>query len=321
MESKRIGTFKQFLKEQRRKKINEANVSIECEWWDQCILEVMQEIEDECQVSFSWDTIIKYCKDKWAILGRPIPQPESDDSILLQEHLKDLIFQFHGKSFYVDWNYGASWDNSQIHSKGIVIEELSSVILDKIREKTMPQKGTPANNVTGTLSDREEVTLVPMKPIYTNDCEDEYYEDLPIEYESKRVYDFRKYSKMIEEAKDQFKLVNDKKIIDHILKRLESEAGSLKLDDVVQMIYNKKGYVNPNDFNAENVDNYIKGIALEYLKKDGAVQTIVRKNKDTFISRNVADGIYNLFAEMVVCDVRHILTNPEEEGREDEEAE
>ena len=126
---------------------------------------------------------------------------------------------------------------------------------------------------------------------------------------------------MIEEAKDQFKLVNDKKIIDHILKRLESEAGSLKLDDVVQMIYNKKGYINPKDFNAENVDNYIKGIALEYLKKDGAVQTIVRKNKDTYISRNVADGIYNLFAEMVVCDVRHILTNPEEEGGEDEEAE
>ena len=42
MESKRIGTFKQFLNEQRLKKINEARVSLEIEWWDSCIVEVMQ---------------------------------------------------------------------------------------------------------------------------------------------------------------------------------------------------------------------------------------------------------------------------------------
>lgn len=45
MESKKIGTFKQFLHQQRVKKINEAKVNIECDWWDACIVEVMQELE------------------------------------------------------------------------------------------------------------------------------------------------------------------------------------------------------------------------------------------------------------------------------------
>ena len=79
---KRIGTFKKFLSQQRMKKINEANVNIECDWWDACIVEVIQEIDKECSGFFVWETIIKYCKDKWSILGRTIPQPEYADNIL-----------------------------------------------------------------------------------------------------------------------------------------------------------------------------------------------------------------------------------------------
>lgn len=42
IKSKRVGTFKQFLKEQSVKKINEARVSLEVDWWDEGIVEVMQ---------------------------------------------------------------------------------------------------------------------------------------------------------------------------------------------------------------------------------------------------------------------------------------
>ena len=41
IKSKRVGTFKEFLKEQSVKKINEARVSLEIDWWDSCIVEVM----------------------------------------------------------------------------------------------------------------------------------------------------------------------------------------------------------------------------------------------------------------------------------------
>lgn len=191
--SKRIGTFKEFLKEQRQKKINEANVNIECDWWDECIVEVMQELETECDGILDWDKIISFCKQKWAILGRTLPQPEYDDHILTQ-HIKDLIFQFHGNSFYTDFKCDYGWDNQQVHSKGLVIEELAAVILDKVREKTRPQGDPETGNPTGTLSDREEIIMVPMKPAITipDDGED-CYDDLP--FERKRpVKNFKEYT-------------------------------------------------------------------------------------------------------------------------------
>ena len=46
MDSKKIGTFKEFLKEQRQKKINEARVNIECDWWDDYeIAEIPNEVD------------------------------------------------------------------------------------------------------------------------------------------------------------------------------------------------------------------------------------------------------------------------------------
>ena len=133
MGSKRLGTFKEFLSQQRMKIINEANVKIECDWWDACIVEVLQELETECQGVLAWDVIINFCKQKWAILGRTLPQPEYDDNLLTQ-HIKDLIFQLHGGSFYTDWKCDYGWDNSQVHSKGLVIEELAAVILEKVKD-------------------------------------------------------------------------------------------------------------------------------------------------------------------------------------------
>ena len=73
MESKRIGTFKEFLKEQSVKKINEARVSLEIEWWDEGIVEVMQIMKDECAGSLDYETLVNYVKGKFQILGRPDP--------------------------------------------------------------------------------------------------------------------------------------------------------------------------------------------------------------------------------------------------------
>ena len=60
MESKKIGTFKEFLKEQSVKKINEARVSLEVDWWDSCIVEVMQLMKDECAGTLDYETLVNY---------------------------------------------------------------------------------------------------------------------------------------------------------------------------------------------------------------------------------------------------------------------
>ena len=138
MESKKIGTFKEFLKEQSIKKINEARVSLEVDWWDSCIVEVMQIMKDECAGSLDYETLVNYVKGKFQILGRP--DPGYDEGFLLQ-HIKDLIFQLHGDSFVCDGM--CSWgDTSEIQAKGLVVSELAKVILDKVLE-TKKHQMTP----------------------------------------------------------------------------------------------------------------------------------------------------------------------------------
>ena len=91
MDSKRIGTFKQFLKEQKIQKIQkiqEARVSLEVQWWDACIVEVMQLLNDECGGFLEYELLVNYVKGKFQILGRP--DPGYDEGFLLQ-HIKCIL--------------------------------------------------------------------------------------------------------------------------------------------------------------------------------------------------------------------------------------
>ena len=128
IKSKRIGTFKQFLNEQRLKKINEARVSLEIEWWDECIVEVMQDLADECNGFLDYETLVKFVKNKFSVLGRPDPgYPE----VMLQQHIKDLIYSHHWSSNVFDGMCSWEEDQSQVQALGLAIGELAKVILDK----------------------------------------------------------------------------------------------------------------------------------------------------------------------------------------------
>ena len=185
----------------------------------------MQKLQDECLGILDWKTLVKYSKDKWAILGRPLPQPEYDDNLLTQ-HIKDLIFQFHGDSFYTDWKY--DWDNQQVHSKGLVIEELAATILEKVREKAKPQGEPDTGDTTGTLLDREKTTLVPMTPVSSYDFEDdECYDDLPFEGKKHRpVKTFNDYTKMLKETVGIIDCTCQEKCIKYCMDRIMEEVGS-----------------------------------------------------------------------------------------------
>jgi len=174
---KRIGTFKDFLKEQRQKKLNEAQINIECAWWDDCFDQVMTEIELELQSIWDWEQLVNFCKQKWSILGRNLPQPEYDDNLLIQ-HIKDLIFQFHGNSFFTNGENSCEHENQELHSKGIVISELANVILEKVKEKTGQD-----DKITGIVMD------VPLPP------DEEDYDDLPFEHK-RPVKKFEQYTKL-----------------------------------------------------------------------------------------------------------------------------
>ena len=297
MESKKIGTFKQFLKEQSVKKINEARVSLEIEWWDECIVEVMQIMKDECAGSLDYETLVNYVKGKFQIMGRP--DPGYDEGFLLQ-HIKDLIFQLHGDSFVCDGmcNWG---DTSEIQAKGLVVSELAKVILDKVIE-TIKTSDDPVPGET-------RVSLVDKVP--AEEFPGENVEDLPVEYESHKVSPvkgFNDYTKSLNETVGIIDMACQKECIQYCLDRIQKEVGSYNADE----IFNVAGQAADPKVKARIVLLYVKEMVIDYLSGEkaqlGVVNVNTNKGKDIpkDILEKGLDQLYQDIADEVLVKIAEI---------------
>ncbi len=290
MDSKRIRTFKQYLKE----KLNEENIYLEIDWWEEAEMEVLDDLTRECNGLLSWEDLIRYINTKNAILGKESKDFDQDGNLL--NHIKELIFNHHGDSLCFGDGIRGS-ETATIHSKGLAIEQLANEILDKVREKT---KSQVINIPAATLQDEEP------EPFVNDDIVD-YYEDLP--FESKKVLGYKDYSKLLKESTENFQLKNKKKVIRDTLNRLEQEAGSLDIDKITELVLNKKGgKATPDD-----VKQYIKDIVSELIMKEGDVIASLQKKEDTYVSKNVARGLIDFMATLTLEEVLHIILNKEQE--------
>ena len=302
IKSKRIGTFKQFLKEQSVKKINEARVSLEIEWWDECIVEVMQDLADECNGFLDYETLVNYVKGKFQILGRP--DPGYDEGFLLQ-HIKDLIFQLHGDSFVCDGmcNWG---DTSETQAKGLVVSELAKVILDKVMETIKTSDDPNPGETRVSLTDKQPRTLVPMtEPV--SDEEEDYMDDLP--FESKRpVKGFNDYTKSLNETVGIIEISCQDKCIQYCLDRIKEEVGSYNADE----IFNVASQTVDPRVKARIVLLYVKDMVIDYLSSEKAQLGVVNVNgnKGKDIPKDILekglDQLYQDIADEVLVKIAEI---------------
>ena len=264
IKSKRIGTFKQFLNEQRLKKINEARVSLEIEWWDECIVEVMQDLADECNGFLDYETLVKFVKNKFSVLGRTDPgYPEA----MLQQHIKDLIYSHHWSSNVFDGMCSWEEDQSQVQALGLVIGELAKVILDKVLD-TIKTSDDPIPGET-------RVSLVDKVP--AEEFPGENVEDLPIEYESHKVSPvkgFNDYTKSLNETVGIIEISCQDKCIQYCLDRIKEEVGSYNADE----IFNVASQTVDPRVKARIVLLYVKDMVIDYLSSEKAQLAVVNTN-------------------------------------------
>ena len=304
MESKKIGTFKEFLKEQSIKKINEAKVSLEVDWWDEGIVEVMQILNDECNGILDYETLVNYVKGKFQILGRP--EPGYDEGFLLQ-HIKDLIFQLHGDSFVCDGM--CSWgDTSEIQAKGLVVSELAKVILDKVMETIKSPDDPNPGETRVSLVDKQPRTLVPMtEPV--SDEEEDYMDDLPFESHKVRpVKGFNDYTKSLNETVGIIDMACQKECINYCLDRIKEEVGSYNADE----IFNVASQTVDPRVKARIVLLYVKDMVIDYLSSEKAQLAVVNTNgkKGKDIPKEVLeqglDKLYHDIADEVLVKIAEI---------------
>lgn len=304
--SKRIGSFKNFLQQQNKQRLNEARVSLEIEWWDPCIAEVMQIMKDECAGSLDYETLVNYVKGKFRILGRP--DPEYDEGFLLQ-HIKDLIFQLHGDSFVCDGM--CSWgDTSEIQAKGLVVSELAKVILDKVMETIKSPDDPIPGETRVSLVDRKEQEDEPDTTIDDNGTV-EYEEDLPYEYESHKVRPvkgFRDYAKMLKESVAIIDITSKTDCIQYCLDRVKQAVGSFDPDE----LFNVASRTADPETKAQLAQYYVKNMVFDYLSKQKAklcwVDARGKKGKDIpeEIMEKGLDQLYQDIADDVLVKLAEI---------------
>lgn len=304
--SKRIGSFKNFLQQQNKQRLNEARVSLEIEWWDPCIAEVMQIMKDECAGSLDYETLVNYVKGKFQILGRP--DPGYDEGFLLQ-HIKDLIFQLHGDSFVCDGM--CSWgDTSEIQAKGLVVSELAKVILDKVMETIKSPDDPIPGETRVSLVDRKEQEDEPDTTIDDNGTV-EYEEDLPYEYESHKVRPvkgFRDYAKMLKESVAIIDITSKTDCIQYCLDRVKQEVGSFDPDE----LFNVASRTADPETKAQLAQYYVKNMVFDYLSKQKAklcwVDARGKKGKDIpeEIMEKGLDQLYQDIADEVLVKIAEI---------------
>ena len=301
IKSKRIGTFKQFLNEQSVKKINEARVSLEIEWWDECIVEVMQIMKDECNGFLDYETLVNYIKGKFQILGRP--DPGYDEGFLLQ-HIKDLIFQLHGDSFVCDGM--CSWgDTSEIQAKGLVVSELAKVILDKVLETKKTSDDPNPGETRVSLTDKQPRTLVPMtEPV--SDEEENDMDDLP--FESHKVRPVKGFNDYLNETVGIIDMACQKECIQYCLDRIQKEVGSYNADE----IFNVASQTVDPRVKARIVLLYVKQMVIDYLSGEKAQLAVVNTNgkKGKDIPKEVLeqglDKLYHDIADEILVKIAEI---------------
>lgn len=294
MESKRIGTFQEYLKECRKKKMLKENVNIECDWWDNAVVEVMQDLEKACNGYLDWEMLVKYIKSKYAVLGRELP---SYDDLILIEHIKDLIFQYHGDAVIVG-------DNTQLHSQGVVIQELAQEILDKVRAKTCPD-AQAKNAAKVKLCDREPAVMVPMKEV--QDVEDDAVDCL--QYECRNVKTLDEYTKLLKEQVQEMKCEYYDSAVADCLAAIKKDAGSLKYDAVVQAAAWA---------DEEDLLHYVQGKVLqvvEKISKEGKLSAKGIDKKNARATKTFLNQAIGMLCNDITADVLKIINK--ETGRDE----
>lgn len=279
MKNKRLSTFQEFLKE--KKQMNE-NVNIEVDWWDECITEVLQDLEDECNGCFDWTVLGDYIKTKYAILGRE--WDEYIDNIYVL-HIKDLIWAHHSKSF-TDGTYN---DNAALHSKGVVVEQLAATIYDKLCDKM-------GDYNTSSSSKIKVADCVPA-PEPDDICGD--LDDLP--FERKKVKKYKEYLK--EAVATKMKPEDSNTCVNYCLGRIEMEAGSLEPDAIFDAAVK---YANGRA-KARLIAMYVRPMVEDYLNDSNVVICNLDDTDDENMQNQVIDDALDALMDKVVDDVLYAL--------------
>ena len=267
--SKQIGTFAEFCKSKQKKSIKEnSEVSIEVPFWDAAIQLLLDKTHGIAGESISWEKLINYVKNKFIITGRDLID---DEDKLVFAYISDALFQEYGES-WLDGDVLYNYSTAELGSKALVLSTLAEEILHQVRLET-GQEPQPEPEPTRTVS-----------KVYLTDPYD--FDDYCGEA---CVAGFDRFSKLLKESVDRITAQDDGNTLDYVLNKIEKDAGSLKLDDIHNVIQEDE---------YKSITDYVTSIAEEHMQ-----DFKIKLNGADMVDKNVLKEARKMFAHQIAKDV------------------
>lgn len=241
----KIRKFKGFVQANENKKLdvkrelNETKFSLEIEWWDQAVEEVIQDIQAAIP-ALTWNNLCEYVKTREIILGIEHTYDVLPE-VLIADYIKQLIWNHHGDSFFTDGN-SFGLHKATLHAQGLAISELSQVIMKKLQE--MMGLASDTQNPGGVLQDKEQP-------------DDECF----CESKNRRIKTFKQY------VAESFLVVpkNYQELLQTCINTIKTQCGSLKWEDVL-----KVASANPTDIAKDTlVHSYMYKLIVDVILEQG----------------------------------------------------
>ena len=272
--SKQIGTFAEFCKTKQKKSIKEnSEVSIEVPFWDSAIQLLLDRIHGIAGEPISWEKLINYVKNKFIITGRDLIE---DEDKLVLEYISDALFQEYGES-WLDGDVLYNYSTAELGGKALVLSTLADEIFHQVKQEA-GQEPQPEPEPTRTVS-----------KVYLTDPYD--FDD---DCGEARVAGFDRFSKLLKESVDRITAQDDGNTLDYVLNKIEKDAGSLKLDDIHNVIQ-EDGY--------KSITDYVTSIAEEHMQ-----DFKIKLNGSDMVDKNVLKEARKLFAHQIAKDVLEMIS-------------
>ena len=260
----KIRKFKGFVQANENKKLdvkreslNETKFSLEIEWWDQAIEEVIQDIQAAIP-ALTWNNLCEYVKTREIILGIEHTYDVLPE-VLIADYIKQLIWNHHGDSFFIDGN-SFGLQKATLHAQGLAISELSQVIMKKLQE--MMGLASDTQNPGGVLQDKEQLD-----------------DDIFCESKNRRIKTFKQY------LSESFLVVpkNYQELLQNCINTIKTQCGSLKWEDVL-----KVASANPTDIAKDTLmHSYMYKLIVDVILEQGEYNVTLQDEDEGMAENDV----------------------------------